>query len=131
MLSDEKPLNLTETLENPETVVDNDLQPLHVQAEESGTALVVVPPPSSVPAETPETPGKQSVYTVSVRLSPEEYNYFMAVLKARQTRIDSGNQPLSRDKNHLLKQCIRFTMNFNAKNRFWMPEGIPQTRINT
>lgn len=79
----------------------------------------------------PENPGKPTIYTLSVRLFPEEYEYLMEVLKSRQTRVDKGGQPLTRDKAHLLKQCIRFTLNHNPKNRFWVDESIPQVRINT
>lgn len=115
----------TATDENAGGPVDATFTVPTVQAGESAPPETVAAPPE------PESPGKPNIYTVSVRLFPEEYEYLMAVLKSRQNRIDKEGQPLTRDKAHLLKQCIRFTLNHNPKNRFWVDDQIAQVRINT
>jgi hypothetical protein len=114
--------------ENAETPVDSVLQAEPVQAEETTPQATVVVEASSPPAN---EQAKPTIYTISARLFAEEYEYLMEVLKSRQSHVDSEGQPLSRDKSHLLKQCIRFTLNFNPKNRFWIDPAINQTRINT
>lgn len=118
----------TATDENAGGPVDTTFTVPTVQAGESAPPETVAAPP--LPPE-PESPGKPNIYTVSVRLFPEEYDYFMAQLKSRQSRVNKGGQPLTRDKAHFLKQCIRFTINYNPKNRFWVDDKIAQVRINT
>lgn len=116
------------TDENAGEPVDTTFTTPPVQAGESAPPETVAAP--TLPPE-PENTGKPTIYTLSVRLFPEEYEYLMAVLKSRQTRVDKGGQPLTRDKAHLLKQCIRFTLNYNSSNRFWIDDNIQPVRINT
>jgi hypothetical protein len=128
MLTDENTPKGPATDENAGKPVDTTFTEPTVQAGESAPPEKVAAP--TLPPE-PDSSGKPNIYTVSVRLFPEEYEYLMAVLKSRQTRVDKGGQPLTRDKAHLLKQCIRFTLNNNPNNRFWVDDNIPQVRINT
>ena len=62
--------------------------------------------------------------------SPEEYQYLLSALKARQENKDkNGNpQPLTKDMNQLIRQCVDFALNSRKdapKLVFALPDELP------
>lgn len=123
MLPDEQQPASENIEQTTEPVVDSDLQPID-------TGLVItIPTKEEEKNEEPVTP-KPTVYTCSGKFYAHEKEYIDKVLKSRQTIVAKG-KPLTRDMNHFIRQCVRFTLNHSNGMRFFIPDDIAVTTIDT
>ncbi len=123
MVTEENTGNENETLKNDESIVNT-------TTEQQNTPV----PINNVPPVTEEPPiiepPNPKVYTVSAKMYPHEYEFMQKVLESRQGIVNDG-KPLTRDMNHFLRQCIRFTLNYKKDIRFYIPDNIDRTTIDT
>lgn len=114
------PENKTE--QTPETPVDT--TPTAIDSE--FFAIFAPPAPEKIECEA----AKPTVYTASAKLYKHEKEYIDKILEARQSTVANG-KPLTRDMNHFIRQCIRFTVNHRKNAAFWLPDNIAETLIDT
>ncbi len=112
-----------------ETVVDSELQPVLDSNKEYAEKLLIENTP--VIAETVIDSELQPKFkTLSGKFHDYEMEYIDKVLEARQTTVNKG-KPLTRDVNHFIRQCVRFTINHRPNAKFWLPDNLAETLIDT
>lgn len=70
------------------------------------------------------------IKNITCKVYPHEYKMIADVLLARQGKLHQG-KPLTRDMNHFLRQCIRFTLNHKEGMAFWLPPHVQIITIDT
>ena len=81
-------------------------------------------------ADMPEVEPVPKIRNITCKVYPHEFKYITDVLDSRQAKFNQG-KPLTRDMNHLLRQCLRFTLNHNKGMAFWLPDDINIVQIDT
>ena len=114
----------------PPAETKTDEIPVDTTPVEGTTTPVVIAETTDTEIEPEEKPVKQTVYTVSAKLYKHEKDFIDKVLEARQSTVATG-KPLTRDMNHFIRQCIRFTVNHRKNAAFWLPGNIDEVVIDT